>query len=232
MAKNDLAVLETLPAKSRKSTVPTVTVPAVKASMPEAAFHPLMVGIKQPVAAYVTLVKEIKASAEKLKGMERYLKERGVGEVFAINDGQSPKEQVSSVRLADVDATEQDPTAMVSVKDAYAAFDTEQAEAMIASLAKVDGKALKADDCLDWEVKATFDTSAFNGPKGFERARYEAFWEALEDVATRFGVENPLQCGKVRVVKEGFHQERFQLLKLMDNLQLHTVLPATVSIRV
>lgn len=232
MSKNDLAVLETLPAKgAKKPQVPVAMVPPVNPSTPAAKRFPAVVGV-EPVAEFVALAKEVKAKMETLKELERYLKNRGLMEVFARNDGQAAKAQISSVRLADDGATEQDPTAMVSVKDAYAAFDAAQAEALIASLQTVTGKRLKVEDCLDWKVVATFDTGVFNGPKGFDRERYDDFLEAVEAVATRYGVENPLQCGKVRVVKDGFHQERFGLLRLSDNLLLQEVIPATVAIKV
>ena len=229
-----LETLDEVKPKKAASTVKVVTLPGVTEGSPEAEKFPSLVEFADEgiVAAYVRSAKALKDAKATLEQIEPYLKANGVEHVFKTNaDETNPKARISSVRFADpledgVVAVSPD-TVMVTVQDSYPAFDREQVEATLAGMTTVEGEPAKVDNYLDWEVVADFDTSVFNGSNGkFDKARYDAFVEAIQKVADKLKVENPLSCGKKRIVKDDFHSRRLVDFTVEDNLALQAVLPA------
>lgn len=83
---------------------------------------------------------------------------------------------------------------------------------------------------------ATFDAKIFlvANPKTarieFAQERYDAFNEAVQKVADKFGVTNPLSCGKVFVPQPDFQERRFVDFDVDTNLDLMEVMPTSVSL--
>lgn len=65
----------------------------------------------------------------------------------------------------------------------------------------------------------------------FAQERYDAFSAAIQKVADKFGVPNPLTCGKVFTTQPNFQERRFVDFDVDTNLALMEVMPTSVSLK-
>lgn len=98
------------------------------------------------------------------------------------------------------------------------------------AIRNVDGKKVNVNDYTHWVPVADFDVSVFMVKDEFDKERYAAYMEALEEVSTRFGVKNPLTCVKVLEPRADFHTRRWQDFDLKTNLAIQVVLPTTLTL--
>lgn len=225
----DIGLPTAKPAKGKK-LIPVFGLPPVGPKGELAERYPALVAVEDPVAAYrkaALAEKDAKATMEALKP---YIVDTAVEVIFHENAVRT--EPLSSVRLATDGSGPDAETLLVSVADKYPAFDQASAEAAFEDLGKRrDGKPVKLDDYLRWGVVAKFDTSVFFVGDVFDKERYEAFDQAIAEVAARFGVETPLACGKVLGVKDDFHARRLVDFTPEQNIKLHAAVPAQVSVK-
>lgn len=225
----DIGLPTAKPAKGKK-LIPIFNLPPVGQEGPLAEQYPALVDVKDPVAAYrkaALAEKDAKATMEALKP---YIVGTAVEAIFHENAVRP--EPLSSVRLATDGSAPDAETLLVSLADKYPAFDQANAEAAFEALGKRrDGKPVKLDDYLRWNVVAKFDTAVFFVNGVFDKERYEAFSEAVAAVAAQFEVETPLACGKVLGVKDDFHTRRLADFTAEQNIELHAAVPAQVSVK-
>lgn len=155
--------------------------------------------------------------------------EAGLDAVFQHNSehADEPKGLIASVNLTDPETSE---VCQFSWTRKYLKFDPKQAEEEFKRLRTKEGKIPNINNYIAYEVVANFDTKVFMVDGKFNKERYDAFMEALTDVAAKFEVDNPLTCGKVAKPKPDFHEKRWQVFDADTNVTLQTVLPASTSL--
>lgn len=169
------------------------------------------------------------------------LAEIGLAYVFDFNRNHATTdviEQIASVNLvapALAGDGKADPTGRLektqftwSRKNLKNAVD--KVKAVFDRVLTVAGKKPNINNYVVYETVATFDGAIFKDNGKFSQKRYDAVMEAMNDVAFKLGVENPLSCAKVLVPKEDFHERRWQVFSAEVNLELHKVLPTQVSL--
>jgi len=185
------------------------------------------------------------AKAEKvIEALAPDLIQRGLRAVFKHNIAHSDNtdEQISSVRLQDAPtkpAKEAKPDEKVeSVMFTWSKRNTKcnskKVEAFFSELARVPTLLFKLvrSNYADWVTEAEFNTDVFIDPqtKKFDPKRYDAFVAALDEVAAKYKVANPLSVSKVMKPTADFHTRRFKDFGLETNVTLTQVLPTTVQL--
>lgn len=227
MAKlNDISI-PTVPEIKGKGTIPVVYVPD---------------GI---VSQYNEAKGQVDANNKIMERLKPTLQKIGLEAVFEHNcaHADEAKAQISSVNLMDrlpegmdittgtvTDALKEVCMFTWTTKDT--ANDPKKVVEEFNRVLTVEGKKANINNYAAYEVVASFDTSVFKGANGkFSQERYDAYMEALVEVSTRFGVENPLSCGKVLKPKPDFHDRRWKQFDKETNLQLHAILPTQVNLK-
>jgi hypothetical protein len=175
-----------------------------------------------------------------VKELEPHLKLMGVSFITSHNCG-TPLDQWTSVKLEDhagektrVSSTQRYPYAngdlvgacFESLKAASPQPDSNDARAVEAHEEKYD-----VNRYVQETVAASFDNKFFLDEKGnFSKARYDAVFAAMDVVAKKLSVTNPLSCKTIVQPKPEFHSKRYQVFSADENAKIHAVLPNTVSI--
>lgn len=161
---------------------------------------------------------------------------RGVFEHNIANNADVTK-QISSVRLRDKALVPQDEAAVVesvlfSFTKTPKKFDSSRVEVFFENLKTTSGDKAKREDYASWYVGTEFDVSVFLDPvsKKFSQERYAEFVKALDKVAKKLKVSNPLSTHKTMGPAADFHIRRFKDFNLSTNFDLTDVLPTTTKL--
>lgn len=200
------------------------------------------------VSEHAALSHKIAALESELKVLTEYIKDKGFKFLAGFNVDATKRGQptVSSVRFYDapaaVDAKPSDtdpaavptiPAVTVSILNKYVKFDQAAVERTLGGLTRTDGKAVDPNAYLEWAVDAEFDAKVLLNARGvFDAERYRLFADAIQQVATELGVDNPLKLSKALAVRETFHENRWRDFGLKSNQMLQQVLPCTVQAKV
>lgn len=217
MAKLTSINLPEVAKKPSKQSIPTVTVPG------------------DIVVQYNAARDQKDRAEEAIKDLSPYLIEAGLAAVFKHNTAHAnnPKAIVSSVNLQSEpsESNGEVETCLFTWTKKDTRNDAEQAIKQFERVRTVDGKKVNVNDYIAWSVVATFDTSVFAVDGKFSTERYDAFTKALEQVSERFGVTNPLSCGKVLKPVPDFHEKRWSAFDAETNKELQTVLPTQCNLK-
>lgn len=161
---------------------------------------------------------------------------KGVFKHNIAENGDATK-QISSVRLRDErEKPEEDgekvETVLYSWTKAGKKCDPLAVENFFNGFKTTSNKAAVRTDYAVWVVGAEFDTAVFNNPVTgvFSPARYQQFVEALDEVAKKLKVENPLSTFKVMAPTADSHIRRFKDFDLGTNIAFADVLPTTTKL--
>lgn len=225
---SDLPLEVEVKTSKSKSTVPVVTVPT----------PPKATGIDKDVAVvarYAELTDKMDTLKAERTKLENFLKERGMAYVVETNVANvaAGREPISSVKYQDpadenVTPTGPQDAVMISVVNDYLKFDQEVVETTLNGM-KVGGKKADPNAYLEWQIVSEFDSEVFYKEGTFDMTRFLAFKEAVQKVADKLGVDNPLTVGKVLRVQDTFHTRRWKDFSVDDNLKLATVLPCKIT---
>jgi len=171
------------------------------------------------------------------------LLERGLRAVFKHNIARSGNtdEQISSVRLQDTSGKpakgqeEKVETVLFTWSKRNNKCNSKNVEAFFKGMSggfTLGGEKIVRSNYADWVTEGEFDTDVFIDPetKKFDMKRYEAFVAALDEVAKKYKVANPLSVTKVMVPTVDFHTRRFKDFDLNTNVDLTEVLPTTLQL--
>lgn len=172
---------------------------------------------------------QIDKATEVINELKPDLHDAGLQAVFTHNveHADDPKQIISSVNLLDSASGEivQFSWSRKNLKN-----DPKQVSTEFKGIRRTDGKKADINDYAAYAPVTKFDEKVFIVDGKFSQQRYDAFMAALNTVAAKFKVENPLSCGKVLLPKPDFHEKRWAEFDVETNRVLHTVLPTQVSL--
>jgi hypothetical protein len=153
----------------------------------------------------------------------------GLDNIVTTNTGKIGELSKSVVLMDETGAT-----ARVTMVEKYSAANADVVDAMFSKpdmQVKIGNKLSTADDFVQYELKASFDSSVFLNTNGnFDKERYDAFSEAIAKVAAKFNVSSPLSNKQIVQPKPDFHQRRWSLFSASQQKTIQEVLPFTVMV--
>jgi len=176
----------------------------------------------QFIEKFVALRNQVDEAEAQMAEIEPRIKDLGVNEIFTDNV-RAKTAEVSSVKLEDDSGTQ----VRVTVSNAYPKFNADQAVELLENVVKVKD----VNDYLLQTRVAKFDSKVFVKNGEFNQTAYDAFFNAIANVASQLGVNNPLSTEIVVTPKPDFHDRRFREFGTVEaQSALHTVMPTKVSI--
>jgi len=149
-------------------------------------------------------------------------------ERFLDINGTNPFEPVSSIAYQDPDGN----VLRVSFPIKYKEVPVEALEKLFASIRRrpqdeeEEEKPVDINDYIQRTVVGTFDSGAFQGSDGaFDKKRYDAIMGAMEEVAKKFGIANPLTTQETIKPLPRFHTQRWVDFDIATNRRISTVMP-------
>lgn len=220
---------------SKKRSVTDIDLPEVPKNK-KASTVPVRSLEGDQIRRYTEALRQIEDANAVIAELKPDLIQEGVEYVFGhnVNHGGDTKTLISSVKFCDKDQdtlTEGAQSLMVSTQKKTTALDAKLVNETLVSMRRADGKPVVADDYVEYAVKASFDTTIFNGADGFSKERYAKIMEALNDVSEELGVDNPLSCHKVMSPKGDWYERRWVDFSLEQNLQLQEVIPCVIAVK-
>jgi hypothetical protein len=212
MAKLTSIDLPDVADKKAKTTIPSIVVPG------------------DVVTRFNEARDQVDRATEVMNELKPTLIDAGLQAVFEHNseNADNSKAQISSVNLTDDDSGE---ICMFSWTRKNLKADKKQAEAEFNRLRTLQGKKANINDYVAYEPVAAFDAKVFMVDGKFSNERYTAFMEALNEVAAKFEVDNPLSCAKVLVPKPEFHDKRWETFDVESNIAIQAVLPTQCNLK-
>lgn len=213
MAKlNDIDLPDADQKKASAKTIPTITVHG------------------DAVTRYNEASDTVAAAEEILKELKPVLVDAGLAYVFEHNreHAKSADEQISSVNLCDADSGE---ICQFSWLKKNLKINAKAVDAEFKGLCTVEGKRANINDYINYVPVASFDTSVFMVNEKFDMEVYAEYIAALQKVADRYGVENPLTVSKVLQPKPDFHVRRWVDFDATTNLDLQAVIPTQTNLK-
>jgi len=176
----------------------------------------------QLLTEYGKAIELAKKVEERVKALQPQVREACVREWAAANLENVPGEPIPSIKVVDANGT----TFRVTGQDRYANCDEGKASVMLEALN------VPEDAVMQFKLKARFDDDVFLDENGeFDRAKYDQFNEAIQRVANKLGVQNPLQVEKVVQVKPDFHKVRWHIGNTVTKqLAIFEAIPNTVTL--
>jgi len=172
-----------------------------------------------------------KAAEAQVKDLEPQVKKAGVREWIKANVANSPREVVTSIKLIDANGSETRLTGM----DKYPMADSTPLAALFEDdgpLSKTNGdEPTDINDYVQFTLRASFNSKVFlNNAGDFDEKIYLLFKKAIDDVAAKLKVPSPIDAVKVLQPKPDFHQKRWGLFNVVQQVQLFDVLPNQVTL--
>ena len=171
------------------------------------------------------------ATAEEIRDqLKPVLMDAGLAYVFEHNEhnANDPAAQISSVNLQDADTGE---VCLFSWLRKNLKINAKAVDAEFKGLFTKDGKRANINEYVSYVPVAAFDTGVFMKDGKFDKDICEDFQNALNEVADRHGVANPLTLAKVLQPKPDFHSRRWQDFDFQSNLDLQSVIPTQVNLK-
>lgn len=163
-----------------------------------------------------------KQAEAQMKELEPQVKKLGVREWIKMNVDNSPAEPITSIKMVDSNGSETRLTGM----DKYPICDAEPVAAVFEEQFGKD-----VNQYVQFTLKASFNSKVFlNADGDFDQRIYEAFKAAIDATAKKLNVPSPLEATKVLQPKPGFHKDRWTEFNVIQQTQIHEVLPCTVTL--
>jgi hypothetical protein len=211
----------------------------IKAETSSSSQNVSVVKVKNDIQRYNKAVKRFKDLETMIDQLGVTLKEAGI-KIIISHNVEDPVQPWTSVKLED----KQQERVTVTFSSRYVNTTEEKANAAFQDLKKLDGKPADVNSYVHETLSAKFNSDVFNvktvvqDPETkvkvetteFSEERYNSFKEAIDIVAKRFDVDSPLTTNRVVKPKPEFHQDRWKLFAVEDQLKLQELLPAVVSL--
>lgn len=196
-------------------TVDTSTVTTSKSKIP-------VINVDMNITAFVNLDREAKDAKARRDEVADEVRVAGLNEIYKLNCGR-PGAPETSVKLQDGEGS----VATISMQERYSVVDSAAAEALFEEL----GKDINQYVQQVVTVKK-FDNSVFLDKNGtFDEGIYKAFVEAVNGVAKKLKIANPLQTAIEVQPKPSFHTIRFTEFNAKQQARISETLKSTVTVK-
>jgi hypothetical protein len=198
---------------------------AAKQEMPTIACE---AGYTKPDNTIVPLITEfnlaknaLKEATEAVKLMEPEVKRIGVAEWIKANVGRVG-EPISSIKLVDPLGS----VLRLTGQDRYPIADADPVQELFETDFHLD-----VNEFVQLTLKASFNNGVFLDKDGnFSESIYNAFNAAIQAVADKFKVQNPLSSKQVLQPKPGFHKDRWTKFNVVQQKQIFGVMPNVIAL--
>jgi hypothetical protein len=173
------------------------------------------------ITEFNTAKTTLKEATEAVKLMEPEVKRLGVTEWIKANVGRVG-EPISSIKLVD----QRGSVLRLTGQDRYPIVDADPVVELFETGFKQD-----VNEFVQLTLKASFNNEVFLDKEGnFSESTYNAFNAAIQAVADKLKVQNPLSSKQVLQPKPGFHKNRWTKFNVVQQRQLFEVMPNVIAL--